>query len=139
MNIWKINASEKKEKNKGHHKSVVQTDKQERPMIDETVAAHKTPWASALEYIRNIGTKSLFLKAIADLQRNWDGPCPIRLKIKHSRVQAVTTQTIKAGELRVPLLLTKPLSVVAEHENIMFPLHHYAVPAHMLEPVSAPS
>ena len=108
---------------------MVQTDKQERPMIDETVAAHKTPWASALEYIRNIGTKSLFLKAIADLQRHWGGPCPIRLIMHDSRVQAVTTQTIKPGELRVPLLLTKPLSVVAEHENIMSPLHHYAVPA----------
>ena len=98
-------------------------------MNDETVAAPKTPWASAQEYIRNIGTKSLFLKAIADLQRNWDGPCPIRLKIEYRRVRALTTQTIQAGELRVPLFLTNPHSVVVDDENIMIPLHRNAVPA----------
>ena len=55
------NASEKKEKNKGHHKSVVQTDKQERPMNDETVAVPKTPWASAQEYIRTVSYTHLTL------------------------------------------------------------------------------
>ena len=92
-------------------------------MNDERVAAHKTPWASIKEYIINIGTKSLFLMAMADLQRKWDGPFPIRLKIKHNRVQALATQTIKAGELFVPLFLMNPRSVVAENDTIMTPLH----------------
>ena len=59
---------------------------------------------------------------MADLQRKWDGPFPIRLKIKHSRVQALATQTIKPGELKVPLFLVNPRSVVAENATIMTPL-----------------
>ena len=105
-------ASKKKMQNRGHHRSV----------NDERVAAHKTPWASIKEYIINIGTKSLFLMAMADLQCKWDGPFPIRVKIEHNRVQALATQTIKAGELFVPLLVMNPRSVVAENATIMTPL-----------------
>ena len=136
-----INASEKKENNEGHHNSVVaellvteviQTDKERRPMGDhETVAAH------FMTVVTNTTAKSLFLMTIVDLQHNWVTRCPITLQRKGGRVKAVTTQTLRAGELVVPLFLKHPSSVVAENEVIMTPLNPKAVSAVVSWPKSA--